>query len=278
LVAGRGTWELPLILRALSGIDSYRFARIGFGKVQRRNCRNDPLDDHARLDLVTVAFNNEHVIAEQIRLLRKNLKDPFCYTVADNSADDRRGVAIERLCFEEGVPYLRLPRVRTFVPAPSLSHGRALNWLIRNYIGPRRARYFGLLDHDVFPMRPTTVIAKFSNAPAWGHLQRRDHRWYLWPGLCFFDASEIAIGELDFMPGRGTDTGGRNYESLFSSLDEEALEPPSHTYGRLREGDGSPQSNLYEEIGDWLHTFNASQWMPAVAGRERLVAELLSRF
>lgn len=266
-----------MIRAALLRLDSERFRRIGFDQIETLDASDQPLPDPARLDLATVAFNNPAVIAEQIRLLRKNLGDPFSYTVADQSPDRARSAEIERICVEQGVPYLRLPRSRGPAPDPSASHGRALNWVLARYIRPRGAHYFGFLDHDVFPIRRTAVVPKFSRAPVWGHLQQRGQRWYLWPGLSFFDARRVAHELLDFRPGRGVDTGGRSWEALYSKLDRADVEAPPRTLERLREGEGGEQSDHYEVLGDWLHTYNASHWMP-VRCRDHLVAELVRQY
>lgn len=263
-----------MIKRALSRLDSHRYRRTGFSRITRRRSSNAPLGAQVCLDVVTVAFNNSAVVAQQIRLLRKNLNDPFHYTVADNSSDGASSEEIEQVCAREAVPYMRLPRPPMF-SHPSSSHGGALNWIVTHYIRPRSARYFGFLDHDVFPIRPTTVIPHLSKSPVWGHIQHSNDRWYLWPGLCFFDAARIPASRLDFMPGPGIDTGGRNFEAVYSALDEQ-VEPPTDTFEHLREGD-DPQSDLYQIIGDWLHTLNASHWKP-VARRDHLVGDLLNRF
>jgi hypothetical protein len=263
-----------MIKRALSRLDSYRYQRTDFSRVAHQRCSNARLGDRSHLDVVTIAFNNSEVVAHQIRLLRKNLKDPFHYTVADNSSDRTSSGEIERVCTEEAVPYIRLPRAPVF-SHPSTSHGWALNWTVTNYLRPRSARYFGFLDHDVFPIRPTTVVQQLSKCPVWGHIQHRADRWYLWPGLCFFDATRIPAGRLDFMPGPDLDTGGRNFEAVYSAL-AERFEPPKDIFEHLRKGDDL-QSDFYQVIGDWLHTLNASHWKP-VPRRDHLVADLLNRF
>jgi hypothetical protein len=243
----------------------------------------DRLPDTVELDLVTVAFNNSHVVSEQIRLMRANLRDAFAHTVVDNSSDRSRSGEIERLCARREVAYIRLPHSSSSAYDPSSSHGRALNWAWRNYILPRSARYFGFLDHDVFPMRPTSLVRYLGDQPVWGHLQTRGSRWYLWPGLCVFDARWLGGRQLDFMPGRGFDVGGRLNELWRTSLSLDSLAWPALSYGRLREAGGvpqdgdTPQDDLYETLGDWLHTINGSGWMP-VKSRDQPVADLLRQF
>src|SRR3954447_12458038 len=115
-----------MIRSALIRLDSERYRRTGFDRVERVNANAGRLQDTACLDLVTIAFNNPTVIREQIRLLRKNLGDPFHYTVADGSPDGASSAEIRQLCGDLGVAYLRLPRTRGPAPDPSASHGRAL--------------------------------------------------------------------------------------------------------------------------------------------------------
>ncbi len=257
-------------------MDRWRLGRTGLDSVYSvgsGGCAPDAVD----LDLVTVAFNNSHVIAEQIRLTRKNLHDLFCHTVIDNSSDKSQGREIELLCHQQKIPYIRLPRIYSSAYDPSSSHGLALNWAWTNYLLPRSAHYFGFLDHDVFPVRPTSLVGHLQDQPVWGHCQTRESRWYLWPGLCVFDARWRNWRDLDFMPGRGFDVGGRLYDLLNQSLSSKNLTWPTLSYEHLREGGDIPQDHLYERIGDWLHTVNASGWLP-VEGRDQPVADLLRRF
>ena len=262
---------------ALIRLDYERYRRTGFGRVEKLDASAERLTSPECLDLVTIAFNNPVVIGEQVRLLRKNLADPFRYTVADQSSHPGLSSEIRQTCRDLEVPYVRLPRTHGPAPDPSTSHGRALNWALIHYLRPRDAHYFGFLDHDVFPIRRTAVIPRLSDAPVWGLPQEGDQRWYLWPGLSFFDARRVPHERLDFRPGRGVDTGGRNWETVYSTVDRRDLDEPSHSHVRLREGDGPVQSDHYEAIGDWIHTFNASHWME-VESRDDLVAELLGRF
>lgn len=262
--------------KPLRSADRWRLAHTDFGATYSNGSDNRPVNA-VELDLVTIACNNSHVVGEQIRLLRKNLSDRFSYTVIDNSLDRSQGRAIESLCRRQEVPYIRLPRAYSSAYDPSASHGRALNWAWVNFILPRSAPYFGFLDHDVFPVLPTSLLRRLADQPVWGRFQIRGSRWYLWPGLCVFDARWLGRRRLDFMPGPGFDVGGRMHDLLDPQLLPESLTWPAESRRRLREGGDVTQDHLYETIGDWLHTVNASGWMP-VEGRDRPVADLLGRF
>jgi hypothetical protein len=263
-----------LIGMPLRRVDRWRLERTGFDaahSVGSDNCLQEALE----LDLVTVAYNNIQVVSEQIRLLRANLRDPFCHTVIDNSSDRPKGREIELLCAREKVPYVRMPRTYSSAYDPSFSHASALNWAWANYLEPRSARHFGFLDHDVFPVRPTSLLECLHNQPVWGHLQISESRWYLWPGLCVFDAKWLAGRRLDFRPGPGFDVGGRLHDLLSPTLSQGDLEWPASSYERLREGGDIPQDHFYQMIGDWLHTLNASGWLPVDGGRNQVVVDLI---
>lgn len=252
------------------------FARRPLQSVHHERASNVPLQNPTVLDLVTVAFNNPMVVGHQTRLLARHLNDPFVHTVADASTDVAAQAAILAVTRESGAGYIRLP------PNPharhgdgSNAHGTGLNWLARHYLQPRQAAHYGFIDHDIYPVRGTGVLARIENGQGlWGHPQFRDGRWYLWPGFAFFSSALVTPSQLDFRPAHGVDTGGGMWDNLFSTL----LTPPSptHSYGSLRDG-VDKQSDGYENIGDWIHTFNASGWK-SVSPRDHLVNDLLNRF
>jgi len=254
--------------------DHAKFMSTPFESVVKSGCNDDKLARLDQIDIVSIAYNNDKVIAHQIRLIRKYLVDPWCYTVADNSSDPHFRDSIAALCKQQGISYVGLP-ANSF-RNPSMSHGSALNWIYHRYIKKRSAQFFGFIDHDIYPIRPTRIIPHLLGKSAYGHFQKRGHRWYLWPGFSFFERSATENVELNFLPILGLDTGGGNYSVFYSQLKANDLVHPFHTYGRLREGD-CHQSASYECIGDWLHTFNGSYWIP-VPGKEDLIAELLAKY
>jgi len=240
-------------------------------------------------DLVSIAFNNPDVIREQYRLLRKHCSDPFVYTVADNSSQPAARVAICQFCREAAIPYLSLPPSPFTPPSFSESHGAALNYVYRHYLKPRRAPYFGVLDHDIFPVQPVSLTAYVKEQPFYGMLQVCDNAevtggrlLYLWPGLAFFDAAYTHARKVDFMPRYGGDTGSGSFYSLYKPLlvdegKEAVFAFPDETRVPLWEGDDF-QNDMYAHIGDeWLHMVNASNWRQAEdhLKKSQRVAELL---
>jgi hypothetical protein len=51
---------------------------------------------------------------------------------------------------------------------PSVSHAMALNYLYDNYVSVSHAQYFGILDHDIFPIAPVQISDKLQNQPFLG--------------------------------------------------------------------------------------------------------------
>jgi hypothetical protein len=224
------------------------------------------------LDVVSIAFNNEVVIEEQIRLVRRHLRDPHVHAIADNSPEAAGQARIREACARLEAPYFRIPRNPFTGISPSHSHGAALNWVYSQYILPRGAACFGFLDHDVFPVRPTAILPRLKEFPVFGHPQERPGGWHLWAGFCFFTRDVLRLGTLDFRPRPGFDTGGSS--TIFRHLDRSRLPALDHRLERFREGD-DPQHAFFEVLGDWIHTFNASYWM-AGPSKEADIKKLLA--
>lgn len=238
-----------------------------------------------KLDIVAIAFNNGDLVRHQIRLLRKNLLDEYCYAVADNSTDLEKQKEIFDVCMEYGVHYIRLGKLPAYYSG-SLSHGMALNWIYKNYIRLRKPQFFGFVDHDIFPVRPHSIVKHLVKSPVYGHIQERHvgggPKWYLWAGFCFFDYGYVRDKKLDFMPALGLDTGGRNWRTVFSHLNKDEIDIPKHEYAKFApEGRVSPSRGFYEYVDDWVHTFDGSGWKEPGATaevRQKLVDQLLAKY
>lgn len=227
-----------------------------------------------RLELASVAFNQPWLVREQIRLLRANLTDDYGLVVVD--ASDRPGESklIEEEARAGGVGYLR---------STSHAHHEALNYAAAHLLDTG-ADAIGLLDHDIFPAKPTSIVAML-DCGFFGVGQRHapTGRFYLWPGFCFFTRGWLAGRKLDFDGIRGAvkaddgDTGSANWP-LFEHVDWSDMYRAPHGYRALRPPDDfGLQSWGYETIGDWIHMSNGSRWMaiPEPMERERLFREVL---
>jgi len=185
-----------------------------------------------KIDLIIVAFNNEKVIELQIARLAKYFNDSYELIITDNSNDEQKSLLIQQICSKNNVGYLLLPKQSEF--KISASHAIALNWVYRNLVKKRRPKYFGFLDHDVFPIKPVTIKKylkkqKFyglkhygvnnANINTWN--ENTSDYWYLWPGFSFYRFQAMKnIKRIDFMPlhihNTLFDTGGSNWLSIYS--------------------------------------------------------------
>lgn len=228
------------------------------------------------IELFTIGFKRPDLLREQKRLLDKYLKDPFALRMIDNSPD-LTAPLMEETCRGLGIGYMR-------AVAPKREHPEALNFAALHVTRP----FFGFLDHDVFPIRETTLVDKLQERGFVGVGQRHapTGKQYLWPGLCFFSAEWLNGRSLNFSGIRGEykrddgDCGSMNWP-LFSEIDWQDMYLLEHGYKLIREPDGyGLQSFGYELIGDFIHLTNSSHWMdvPDPDGRDRLLREILAEF
>ena len=230
------------------------------------------------LALFTIAFNRPKLIAEQIRLLRKHLTDPFAHCIVDNSSSVAATTEIERICEENGIGYLRCADSEH-------RHPEALNFAFHHAVN-EGLEIFGFLDHDIFPTRTTELTPLIEQSGFYGVGQRHapTGHLYLWPGFCFLSAAWLAGREIDFNGIRGGEKAndgdaGSMMWPLFAEEDWHDLFKPAHGYRNLRAPDDyGLQSFGFETIGDWWHLTNGSHWMtvPGPDDRDALFYDLLS--
>lgn len=228
------------------------------------------------LSLYTVAFNVPWVIHEQIRLLRKNLRDKFTLAVIDNSNQQASVDGIHRICQEQGVGYWRCNTEKH-------EHHEALN-MAADLASTTGATHIGFLDHDIFLAEPVEIIPMIDKVGflCIGQRHHPTDQLYAWPGWFMMSKKWLAGRPLEFEGIRGPtkkddgDTGSRNAH-LFKDEEWEALFALGlkHGYEGVRRPDAvGSQSWAVEWIaGIWLHLGNASHWLqvPAPHERDRLV-------
>lgn len=223
----------------------------------------------SNLDIITIAFNNVHVLKHQIRKIKENVTDNnYTHIIADNSNLTEKREEIRLICKEEGVPYIGIPQLEnnSFIRG-SKSHAVSLNWVFYQVIMKRKPCWFGFLDHDIYPLRPVSIVASFDNQVFYGKKETRGQYWYLWPGFAFFEFDFLSDINADFSPSRVNntylDTGGALWYSLYSSLHESDFLFANELQIRLDKlGYNYPE--VVEFIDDnWFHSMNASLWKDA---------------
>lgn len=247
----------------------------GEGEIEAGAERQDLMD---KLHLYIIGFGRPDLLYEQHRLINKYLKDPFEMTVVDNTPHPNDSL-MRFTASNIGVNYIRSS-------SKNYEHPDALNCAAEDALY-RAVKFYGFLDHDIFPRRETEIVSVLKKVGFYGIGQFHSptkHK-YLWPGFCFFSADWLKGRKLDFNGIRGIDKrddgdcGSMNWP-LFEEEDWQKLHLIDHGYGFLRGPDGyGIQSFGYEHVGDWLHLSNASDWMeiPEPGERRRLAAELIAR-
>lgn len=248
-------------------------------------------------DLAVVAFNNSEVVDYQIRTLRKFFRYPYRHTVFDNSTSEDKAREIEAVCRRHATGYVRLPRQEflqanaiRYLGSSSHSHGIACNYLFNNYILNGGGKYFGLLDHDIFPVAPFDISRHLDDQFFYGHrihgyfgitepYNPRRYGYFIWPGLWFIRMDYSKIQKVDFRPSLRLhgDTGSRNGVTLFKGLDwsQYKLAEERHC---LFDGAGDIFDGGYSLFDNaWVHCWNASNYMgkPNLDRKMRLIYQML---
>lgn len=210
-------------------------------------------------DLAVVSFNNAKVIDYQIRLLQKYFIYPFRYTVFDNSNEKTKIKEIKEVCERNSIAYIRLPEQEFMLKGfGSYSHGIACNYLYTKFIKDGGSKYFGLLDHDIFPIENFNISNILEKQAFYGH----KHRFYLWPGLFFIRMDYVKEKQLDFRPSLHLhgDTGACNWPYLFKDIDWTSYELTCDEKKYFGKDDDILQSGYSHYNCGWIHCTNASNY------------------
>lgn len=228
-----------------------------------KECKEETINDRPSgnfCDLATVSFNNAEVIEYQIRTLRKFFIFPYRYTVFDNSNISKISTKIKKICLMNNVGYVKLPK-QDFIPQGygSYSHGIACNYLFKQYIRNGGSKYFGLIDHDIFPVKPFDVSYYLEKQFFYG----ARHKFYIWPGLFFIRMDVLNKSNLDFRPSLWLhgDTGACNARKIFKNIDFSNYELIDEEHKKFGIG-GDIIDNGYSYFScGWIHSWNASNYM-----------------
>ncbi len=222
--------------------------------------KNRPVSDFC--DLAVVSFNNAKVIEYQIKTLRKFFVFPYRYTVFDNSNNNEISIEIKQICTENKVGYVKLPRQEFIHDFPSYSHGIACNYLFNKYIRNGGAKYFGLLDHDIFPVERFDISEHLEKQFFYGvrHLN------HIWPGFWFMRMDSIKGKPVDFRPSyhlKG-DTGVCNGPIFFKDIIWDKYEMIGDEKRCFAGYDDAYNYGYSYFTAGWIHCWNASNHMKKV--------------
>lgn len=249
--------------------------------VDHIGCKTPAPHPEVQIDLVTVAFNNEYLIEKQIKLLKRFVTDEHVSIfIADNSTSIDKRKLIRDVCVENQVGYISIPdNLMLKYVSSSYSHGATLNWIFDNFIKKRQPAIFGFLDHDLFPIAPTSIREKIGKKDFYGLVRDREAGWYLWAGYCFFNYKAVKDFPLDFIPYMAgktyLDTGGSNFPILYRHYDKDSL--PIVPSRDVNIGKGVDYHADYLQYIDecWLHLINGSNWKKNPEGIQRTKENML---
>lgn len=233
--------------------------------------------------LFTISFNKPDLIKYQYRLLKRNIEDEFYYLVADNSTDKNKSKEIEDFCGQERIPFIRLPKNFLKVIGSSYSHAASVNWCYKHVVSDFRPRIFGIIDHDLFPIKSVSISKYLVNQPFYGPLRERGTGWYLSGVMSFYGYEWTKRnGKFDYMPtqvdGQYLDTGGSNWWSYFRSIDKSSLIFPQEELEQFRDGlDYHGDYVQYFDAKNWVHLINGSGWKAVAEGKKEWMTDFLER-
>jgi len=262
-------------------------------KITLRLKTSSLVDFERKVDMcfVTIAFNNVFLIEQQIRLVKKYIKDEnYIHIIADNSDCKEKREQIKNLCQKENIDYISLPFnwfQKMHIKA-CYAHGLSMTWIYHSIIKKLKPRYFGYLDHDIFPINNYSVVEKIQSQDFFGRLIDRTPEnfqkplWYLWAGFCFFRFDKVKNLNLSFYPcvidGVYLDTAGSVYLSLYKNYSPNELylgAPLAEKY--FREGNNYHSDLLHFIDNDWVHTINGSNWKK-VKDKDDFLKDFLNQY
>ena len=166
-----------------------------------------------------------------------------------------------------------------------------MHWVYKNVLMKRKSRVIGFLDHDIFPIRPCSIIKSlrqgiygrpmnaYNHQGEWVPITPELPYWSLWAGLYFMEYSLIArtnVYALNFFPkflvdNLYLDTGGGLWDSVLKHLSY-PVGLMNYQCKQFREtSDSNIHTDFYEQYDHWIHIVNLSNWYSTPAYKEKLI-------
>ncbi len=242
--------------------------------------------------IITIAFNNVELIAQQIESIKKHLTDS-CYrhVIVDNSSDKNKRNQIMEVCQAQNIEYKEVPyslslKFCHWISLFSMSHGIALNWAYYNVISPRSPKYFALLDHDILPVKSCSFSSAIGDTDFYGVKRVRNGGWYIWPGWGVYKFQVFASGKVNFLPFFNKhvffDTGGSNYKNIYAHYELQKIKFPMVKFHRLKTtndlhtDDAIYHSDYIQSIDNaWIHLINGSNYYQ-IQGKEQTIKNIIN--
>lgn len=207
--------------------------------------------------LQIIAFEQPEVLNFSARMAARYLADATLL-VFDNSRRPEMRSRNEQVCRENGIAYLALPEN----PArhPNRSHGMAMTWVWHNAVKAIRPSITGFIDHDLIQLEKAALKDVLGGQPFYGLPNVGKWGWSLWAGYCFFDFRIVGALPLNFLNdfSRDLDTGGRNWEYLYSRHEARRLKFAQWELYDVLDPSSGALRPLEIIDGQWLHVAGVS--------------------
>lgn len=261
----KGKYVLKTTVKCFAKVNEYiRFRKYLLSRsvVDYESLRCDNL-------FITIAFDNDDVIKQQIILINRYCETEYIFLVIDNSTTEEMREKMFRLCslnYNQNVRYCAMPSDNPYSGnSPSKSHGMALTWCWYNIVRKiPDIRYLLFLDHDIFPLKSFSIKTILSGQDFYGIKEVEGDIWYIWPGYLAFDMKALKNKKLNFMPWKSGDTGSALYKSVYRyyNIDDIifANDPLMKIIDEQDDSKSAQETSVQIIDESWLHMINASDW------------------
>jgi len=186
--------------------------------------------------IVTCSYTRPDFIEIQAKTFKTFMQDPYEFMVFDDAPDTTTSKAIKVMCKKLSIRYKRIPQevhdgnnkkeignfVRAGIPVyidgnrnnVSCRASDSLNYLMQT-VGFKHPGIVCLVDSDLFLTKNFSIASFMNNHhyDLYGCAQQRDHVFYLWTGLIFFNNATLPnkhtlLLDCAKIDGIGVDTGG----------------------------------------------------------------------
>ena len=218
------------------------------------------------MKVLTVVVNNPIFIELQFLTLKKFLLTPFEFIVFNDAKDypdytNRNDITmkkqIEDICSKLNIKCINIDnRYQINIHSSSYRHSQSMNEILKFQFN--NPDLYLILDSDMF-LIDFLDINKYINFNAAIVLQQRVNKTinYIWPGLCFFNMTNIHMfHSLRWDMIQNTDNGGASCIWLINQLNNNEVFP---TVEYLRHSQFNT-SNIYFISHLWSLTWNQSEF------------------
>ena len=205
---------------------------------------------------LVVAFNQSWTIDWLFRMAKSHVPKTN-WLVFDNSLDSRKRPEIKKLCNENNIHYLGLPPNPE--RHPCRSHGLAMTWIYHNIVRKIEPCHYAYIDHDLIPLTDVDFAERLGKQKFFGRTNTSKWGYNLWAGYCMFNYQAFASLPLNFNNDKtmGLDTGGRNWEFIYSKYDRATVRLVEHRKRDVVNPMTGETHNLEIVDDRWLHLCGA---------------------